>query len=596
MPQGESETHVIARTCVLRSLARRRGNEGRLRPRTSNRLHVMDSKAPKPTPPFVWPLPAEGTGPEPDELLVPFEDALADAKSIAGIVSGIDSSGVGWIEELLREPERKALLILAVYAGCPTRKDDLLRLLALQRRRTAKTEFRVLPMTGGSGAPGNCLATIPADGASPVFFFGTTPNFGIARFDTTQINMAFQADPLLTNKWSSWLDSSWAEATALTESTARIPSLVPARGSADAAAQWREYCDLLAHEPEQPKQEETPSPDDDNSESPAEESAQSESEDQAPSESIGIRKLDELAERVTRLFQNGKQVVIDHESIVKPLKVSVTPELFGQSREYWEGPVGQFQSFQISTFSKDELSVIEKYRTCSQTLLEKLGLPLGSGMRWMPARMISIYEREITSKGEEAKNALIRLIGKHSRTYVDGKKEEIEQYIKRTHQRLGGDGYPPPEILDKVLNRLLIRIDNALKSSLLAQPTYSEYRPVLYGQGSIEAHWAQVQRLVLALTRFPRKVLHRRDILAGMATSQSEIMQAMNIADDAILKIDQYEEYQVRRESVRDLGLLNWIAKSNIKARDRCKACLMMIDGVSHGLVHEFVLRSESQK
>lgn len=553
----------------------------------------MDSKAPKPTLPFVWPLPADGTGLERDGLRVPFKDVIADAKSITGIVSDIDDDGVDWIEELLRGTERKALVVIAVYPGCLTRPNDLSRLLDLQGSRTSKTEFRILPMTGGSGAPGNCLAAIPADGSDPAFFFGTTPNLSIAQSDSTHLNMAFRADPLLTAEWCHWLDTTWAEATPLTQSTARIPSLVPARGSADAAAQWSEYCKLLVHDPEQPNQEETPNPADDDSESSPAESTQAESGDEAPSKAIGMRKLDELAERVTRLFQNGAQVVIDHESIVKPLKVSVTPDLFGQSSEHWEGPVGQFQSFQISTFSKDELKVIERYRTCSQTLLEKLGLPLGSGMHWMPATMVSIYEREIASKDKEAKNALIRLIGKHSRTYVDGKREDIEQYIRRTHRRLGGDGHPPQEILDEVLDRLLTRIDNALESSLLARPTYSEYRPVFNRQGSLVAPWAQVQRLVLALTRFPRKALSRRDILAGLATSKSEILQTMNIADDVIMKIDQYEECQARRECIRDLEFLNWIAKSNIKARDRCKACLMMIDGVPHGLVHEFVIRKK---
>lgn len=562
----------------------------------SNRLRVMDSTASKPTLPFVWPLPSDEAGPARDDLRVPFEDALADAKSIGGIVSDIDSKGVDWIEELLRGTERKALVVIAVYAGCPTRPNDLLRLLALQRRRTAKTEFRILPMTGASGAPGNCLAAIPADGSSPVFFFGTTPNFGIARFDTTQINMAFRADLLLTDKWCRWLDNTWAVATALTESTAGIPGLVPARGSDDAAAQWREYLELLVHESEQPNQEEPPTSDDDNSESTAEESTQSESGDQAPSESVGIRKLDELAERVTRLFQNGKQVVIDHESIAKPLKVSVTPELFGQLRESWDGPVGHFQSFQISPFSKDELKVIEKYRTSSQAILEKLGLPLGGGRYWMPDKMILIYNREISLRDEESSKALRDMINSDSCTFLDGKRKQIEQYIIETHSRLSGDGHVPEEILDKVLSCLFARIDNALRS-LIARPTYSDIKFILHEDSSLEAPWAQVQRLVMALTRFPRKALSRRDIPSGLTTPKAWILQAMNIANDTILEIDRYDKTKARRESHRGLKLLNVIANSNIGARDRCEACLMVIDGTPVNSVYEFVerVRKESQ-
>lgn len=560
----------------------------------SNRLRVMDSTASKPTLPFVWPLPSDEAGPARDDLRVPFEDALADAKSIGGIVSDIDSKGVDWIEGLLRGTERKALVVIAVYAGCPTRPNDLLRLLALQRRRTAKTEFRILPMTGASGAPGNCLAAIPADGSSPVFFFGTTPNFGIARFDTTQINMAFRADLLLTDKWCRWLDNTWAVATALTESTAGIPGLVPARGSDDAAAQWREYLELLVHESEQPNQEEPPTSDDDNSESTAEESTQSESGDQAPSESVGIRKLDELAERVTRLLQNGKQVVIDHDSVVKPIKVSVTHDLFGQSRERWEGSVGHFQSFQISPFTKDELKTIEKYRTSSQAILEKLGLPLGGGRYWMPDKMVLIYSREISLKDKEARNALKELIDQDSCTFLDGKREQIAQHIRQTNCRLGGDGYPPWETVCKVLNRLLIRIDNALKSSLVARPTYSDISFVLHEHNPLEAPWAEVQRLVIALARFPRKALSRRDIPSGLTTPKVWILQAMNIANDMILEIDRYDKAKARREAYRDLKLLNVIANSNIGARDRCEACLMMIDGNPRDRVCEFVRRKES--
>ena len=552
----------------------------------------MDPKAPKPTLPFVWPLPADGTEPVRDDLRVPFQETLADAKSIGGIVSDIDSRGVHWIEELLRKTECKALVVIAVYAGCPTRFSDLSRLLDLQGRRTPKTEFRILPTTVASGAPGNCLAAIPTDGSSPAFFFGSTPNFAIARYDETQINMAFQADALLTNKWCRWFDRTWAVATALTESTAKIPSLVPTNGSADDAEKWREYCKLLVHEPEEPSREETPDPNDDNSGSSAEESTRTGSRDQAASESIGVRKLDELAERVTRLFQNGKQVVIDRNSIVKPIKFSVTPDLFGQSREFWEGSVGQLQSFRISPFSKDELRVFEKYRTSSQAILEKLGLPLGGGMYWMPTNMISICDREIFSKNEEAKKVLNRLIGQHSRTFVDGKREEIEQHIKRTHRRLGGDGHPPQEILDEVLNQLFIRIDMALESPLVARPTYSYIKFILNEQNSLVAAWSQVERLVIALTKFPRKALSRRDILSGMKTPKSEIVQAMNIANDMILKIDQYSKAEARRKSQWDLKLLNAVAKASISQRDRCQACFMLIDGVPSKSVYEFLGRS----
>ena len=571
------------------------GDQARLKERTSGRLQVMDSKASEPTLPFVWPLPVDGAGPTCDDLRVPFVQVIADADSIAGIVSGIDTRGVDWIEELLRETELKALVILAVYAGCPTRSDDLSRLLALQGSRTPGVEFRVLPMVGGNGAPANCLAAVPSDGNSPVFFFGTTPNLAIARFDATQLNMAFRADPTLTDKWCHWFDITWAQATKLDELTARIPNLVPATGSAEAAARWREYCKSLTHEPTQSKQQGTHDPVDYNSESPTESSTRSEARDRAPSESIGIRRLGELEARVTQLIQEGKQVMINHDSVTKPIRVSAPPELFAQSKESWDGTVVQFQSFQISPFSKNELQLIEHYRTSSQTILEKLGLPLAGSLFWMPTKTISLYNREISLKENEVEMALNRLIGQHARTFLDGKREEIRDDIKRKYRQLDGHGDPPTEVLNKALDRLLIRIENALKPPLVARPIYSSTTIELYEGDSEDASWGQARRLVMALARFPRKALSRHDIPSGLTTPKSEILQAMNIANDAILKINKHDKEKARKESILDLRLLNVIADSNVTERDRCGACFMLIDGSSRESVYQFVRCNEFQ-
>ena len=555
----------------------------------------MDSKAPEPTLPYVWPLPVDGKGPTCDDLRVPFVQVVADVDSIAGIVSGIDTRGVDWIEELLRETELKALVILAVYAGCPTRFEDLSRLLALQDSRTPKVEFRVLPMEGGNGAPANCLTAVPVDGNSPVLFVGTTPNLSIAKYDATQLNMAFRADPILTDKWCRWFDTTWALATRLNKSTARIPNLVPATGSAEAAAQWCEYCKLFTHEPTQSKQQATHDPADYNSESSTGSSPRSEAGNQAPSESIGIRKLDELAGRVTRLLQDGKQVMINHDSVTKPIRVSAPPELFAQSKESWDGTVVQFQSFQISPFSKNELQSIEQYRTSSQTILEKLGLPLAGSLFWMPSKTISLYNREISLKEEEVEKALNRLIGQHARTFIDGKREEISDDIKRKYRQLDGDRDPPTELLNRVLDRLLIRIENALKPPLVARPIYSSTTIELYEGDSEDASWGQARRLVMALARFPRKALSRHDIPSGLTTPKSEILQAMNIANDAILKINKHDKEKARKESILDLRLLNVIADSSVTERDRCGACFMLIDGSSRESVYQFVRCNEFQ-
>ena len=199
------------------------------------------SKTPKLSLPFVWPIPVDRLGTESDGGTVPFAHVTATASSIAGIASDINDGGVTWLEEFLGETERKALIVIAVYAGCPTRSEHLTRLLELQSNAINGTEFRILPMAAGPGAPANCLTLVSQDGSNPVCVFGATPNFGIPDPDPTQFNIAFRAEPALEDKWCSWFDSTWAQAARLTEATARIPALVPATGSPDTAAQWSEY-------------------------------------------------------------------------------------------------------------------------------------------------------------------------------------------------------------------------------------------------------------------------------------------------------------------------------------------------------------------
>ena len=113
-------------------------------------------------------------------------------------------------------------------------------------------------MTVRIGSPANCLILVPRDGSSAVCLFGATPNLGIPGPDPTQFNRAFRAEPALEDKWGSWFDSTWAQAAPLTESTAKIPCLVPATGSADAAAQWRKYCSVWSKPEQGETQQEEP--------------------------------------------------------------------------------------------------------------------------------------------------------------------------------------------------------------------------------------------------------------------------------------------------------------------------------------------------
>ena len=192
---------------------------------------------------------------------------------------------------------------------------------------------------------------------------------------------------------------------------------------------------------------------------------------------------------------------------------------------------------------------------------------------------------------KKQRNELIRLVGGNAKSFVEGKKNKLKEDLTTVYKRLGGKQDVSQYALREVMNDVSARIQRALNKQLLARVTFSDVRFDLQEKASWQAPWAQAEKLMLALARFPRQVIHRPKTLSGLQTSQSEILIAMNIADDIILKMDQWEaEHRSRSE----LQILEWIENANIEGRDRCEAIFMLIDGKSHFEIHQFIARRES--
>ena len=565
---------------------------------------MKDSKAPEPLLPFVWPLPDDKTESDRDDPKIPIKHLFADAGSVAGVISEIDAEGVSWLKTLLCEPDRKALIVLAVYAGCPTRSEHLALLLEFQERQPADSRFRILPMTSVHSTPSTCLTVIPRGTSDPICLFGTTPNIGIAKLEPTQYNVAFRSEPVLTDKWCGWFDKAWAQAAPLTESTAKIPNLVPARGSAEAAAQWRKYC-ILCSTPKQDERtqtEEKTQPDeasaalvqdDGNS---TETAVPHQGEDQSASASIGLRRLDRLVKRVTRILSKGQQVTVVYGGAVKPLDIPISARFFDQDPEERKGTVVRRQTFRISAFSKDEQKMIDNHRKASRLVINKLGLPFEKGLCWVPYEMIPIIKNEIAAVEEEAKAALIRLVGPYAGTFVEGKRMQIKQDLEQTYRDLVGQGDLPKARLTEVLDRLERRIQDALESEIVAPVTFHSITIDLQRKNAHEAPWAQMDKLVLALACFPRQIISNPKTLSGITTDRHSILKAMNIEDDSILRVMNDSLKQAIRFSRSDMDQLERIAGYDISERDRCKAYLMIIDGMSNSKVQKFVDKKWSKQ
>jgi hypothetical protein len=541
-------------------------------------------------PPFVWPCVPVLLGEADYALPVPFQPTLENAATVLGVASAVDHCGGEWLETVLGErPSLNALVILAVFAGCPTRRRDLEGLIDLQARAKGGVQFRVLPMAMDVGAPANCLVAMPSDGAAPVFLVGPTPNFGIDGADRTQVNLAFAAEAALFDQWRRWFDWTWLQAAPLTDVTADIPALVPATGTPEAAAQWRAYC-AICGESEQPA---APAIDPETGEVQPAKKADG-SEDPPPTTVAGLSKLDKLADRVARLFSAGRQVTIAYSSAIRPLDAPVSPRVFGQEAEHRDGTVVQRQSFRISVFSEEELKQINDYRRGSQTIIEKLGLPLEKGLYWLPNKVIPIFEKEIKVKNEEAQKALAKLVGGNAENFVTNKIAKIRQDLAVVYRRLGGNGDVPASALTELVDDLTLRIEHAFGEQFVAPVTFSEVHFSLPKESSSQAPWAQAKKLILALARFPREVLARPKALSGLQTPRPEILTAMNVEDDAILKVANGRQREDRARA--ETQILDRITGAKITDRDSCEAGFMLIDGRSSIDIDRFIAEKESAR
>ena len=542
----------------------------------------MTQTSQKFTLPYVWPSMAELMGQVRNSPAVPFEHALENMASILGIISDIDGRGVTYLETFLKQKSELVVrIILAVYAGCPTRSNHLTRLLDFQTQAAGKVIFRILPKISiGIGAPANCLAAVPVDRTAPVFLFGPTSNFGIDGADRTQVNMAFKAEMALFDRWYHWFNDTWSQAAPLTAATADIPPLIPTPGSPEAAALWKDYCDKL-----KPPACNPPTPPD----------LKQVKDDQKPDdlENSIIPLPDPLVDRMNRLIEKGKQVTIAHSRAVQPVEYPVNPRLLGLKSEYRDGTVIQRQSFRVSAFTNAELKKIEGYRKGTQTIIKKLGLPLEKGLYWMPNQVISIFENEIEAKNKEARQALARLVGGNARSFVESKKKQIKKDLTTVSKRLVGGDNVSQDALQKVTDGLSSRIQCALDERLLTPVTPSEVRFDLLEKEGWQAPWAQAEKLILALARFPRQVIFGTKALSGLQTSEAKILTAMNIADDIILKKEKEDRWETEYRSRSELKILERIENANIEGRDRCEAIFMLLDGKPPREILQFITKRE---
>lgn len=146
-----------------------------------------------------------------------------------GVTYDLDGRGVSWLEHLLGRPGFRCRLILHLYPACATREEYLNRMLSWQKSCGDRFEVRLLPV---NIRPITVLSFSSGDEWEKlIMVIGAVPNLGIQVTSPGIINFLFHPNRVFYENWRRWFDQLWRVSVPLTNRSAAIPALVPAKGS-----------------------------------------------------------------------------------------------------------------------------------------------------------------------------------------------------------------------------------------------------------------------------------------------------------------------------------------------------------------------------
>ena len=172
------------------------------------------------------------------------------------------------------------------------------------------------------GAQSTCLCAFGGENTNPILLIGNSPNFGLGGLNPTHLNIVFAADAALFNSWIEWFNWFWGRASHLDDDIVKIPALVPATGTSEAAEKWRAYVEACRISATEKNQKVTVDPE------TGEVTVTGEDGEKEPniSDILELPILDKNAERRVRLYKKGDLVTVDKGSRIPPLYAQMRPE------------------------------------------------------------------------------------------------------------------------------------------------------------------------------------------------------------------------------------------------------------------------------
>ena len=543
----------------------------------------------KPQTPFVWPEPRAIEEIGAYDLTPPFAELVMESTSVFGIVSAVTSRGVAVVEDWLNSnQELNASLIVVVYPACATRQADLLELRRIVESAPERLSVHIYPLDRTTNRGSNALCFMSPDSNSVQMVTGPTQDFGVERLHDGHVNMVFRADAVLAESFKRYFDWLWARSRDITaDGAVIIPDLVLPKGTEEGTRLWQDYMNGPAVRHVDPDTGEVTFKAEDREVPPIVAHVNPETGDvtlktqegeviEAPTETLGLAKLDQLAESMARLYEKGALVSIDKLSRIPPLDAPLSPKLFGDVSELHKGNVTRKVSMRVSVIDEGMLAEIEKRRKGLRTVLNKFTFGLADGMRWMPSTARNLFEAELTLVNEEGKKLISDLLKGDVDAFLKSRREALVTDINGMYAELGRTGQVTDDVITKVVESLKERLSKTQSCDFMPKLSYSV---VGFGRldNSTASPWGQAFSLLADIATFPRKALTDRFFFHGLRVSEDDLIDAMNVADDALCR--DRDTRGIKNRCKAELDVLSRIEKTPMDSRERCEFVWRILRG-----------------
>jgi len=533
----------------------------------------------KPHLPFVWPDRQVFTEPNIYEHHPPFGDLALGATWLFGVVPALTARGVSILVDWLdRNAALKISIIVVVYPACAVSQSDLADLQTLAHHHPDRFSARILALEQVTDRSINalCLSSIDSDAVHMVV--GTSEDLGLDPWKDGHFNLAFQANPSLVEAFRCHFDWLWGRSgDVFLAGAINIPELVLPSGTVEAAAAWQAYRDELqsdeAHEGMSDGNvqavldlgEAIPAPSE-------------EDEPQSPTERLGIKALDPLAKFVGELYGKGSLVSIDKLTRIPPLDAPVDPSIFGDASELRSGSAVRTVNMRVSVIDKKTLKEIDKCRLAQRTLLTKLSFGLADNMRWMPDAARKLFEAALSGANDEGLKLVKDLLEGDVDAFLAGQREKLEIDLNGIYSQLGRSGHVTFDAIEKVVASLRVRLTKAQSSNFMPKISYSPIS-LSFAENAFSSPWGQAFSLLSDIAVFPRKAHAEKFFFNGIKIPKKDLLEAMNVADDALLREPITWETEDRCKA--EIGLLSKIEDAPIEPNDRCDLVWKIIQGTA---------------